>query len=904
MALTPGTRLGPYEVLAPAGAGGMGEVYRASDTRLGRTVALKVLPHHLLNNAQSRQRFEREARTISGLSHPNICALYDVGQHDGTDYLVMEYLEGETLAAKLEKGALPLPQAMRIATEIATALAEAHRRGVIHRDLKPGNVMLTRIGAKLLDFGLAKPADSVLTASTMAASAKASPLTGQGTILGTVSYMAPEQLEGKQVDARADIFALGALIYEMVTGRRAFEGASQASVIAAILEREPPPMASLQPMVSPGLDRLVRTCLVKDPDERWQTIHDVLLELKWSTEAGSQVGAAMPAVARPSLRLFVAWALAGVFLITTGVLATLLLQTRPADAPILRASIPPPPGARFIIGGEAAGPPTLSPDGRLLAFVAVPEGGPARIWVQGLNELSAKPLSGTEGASFPFWSPDGRSLGFFAEGKLKRIDLDGGPPLTLCDAPFGRGGTWSPKGILVFSGRFRAGLSQIPAIGGTPTEVTKLDPSKHTTHRWPHFLPDGEHFLYLAANHTLPEGEHTGLYFTSLGQGQGRFLLPTSTDATYASGYLLYMRQDALLAQKFDAEAGQLVGEPIPTAEAVLNAATIWKAIFTASQTGIFVYHPAVRAATSGPTWYDRSGTELGEVMRHADDFREHFNVRFSPDGQRLAAEDQDSPTSDIWIYELARGTRSRLTFSTANDTRPVWSPDGKRVFFSSNRIDGKYQVFEAASEGGAEQRLLFSTTEESWPTDVSPDGRFLMYFEGDLESRPRGDLWAFDLTGAGKAFPILNSSFTERDGQFSPDGRWIAYSSKETGREEVFVVPFTGGLRPGADQRRTSGKWQVSTSGGSRPRWNPRGGELFFVGADNSLMAADIRSSAREVVVTNVRPLFRLKTNPNPAYYCYDISPDGKRFVAIPLGAGKASTLALVVNWSADLKK
>ena len=561
MTLSTGTRLGPYEVLSPLGAGGMGEVYKAKDTRLERTVAVKVLPSHLSSSDEVRQRFEREAKTISQLSHPHICALYDVGNQDGVEYLVMEYLEGETLADRLLKGALPAEQTLRYGIEIADALDKAHRQGIIHRDLKPGNVMLTKSGVKLLDFGLARviTPPSEPSALTSFPTVAGSPLTREGTILGTFQYMAPEQLEGKEADVRTDIFSFGAVLYEMATGRKAFSGTSQASLISAIMKEEPAPIATLQPMTPPALERVVRTCLAKDAEDRFQTAHDAKLQLQWMAEAGSAAGVPAPVVARRKNRERLAWTAFAIAAVAAALFAAGYLRRAPRPERGIRATLPF-PEKMFL--GELA----LSPDGNRLAFTAGKIGMEPALWVRSLDGSSAQPVAGAENAYFPFWSPDSRSVGFFADGKLKRVDASGGAILTVCDAQRGVGGTWNRDGTIVFAPAPTSALYRVAAGGGKPVPVTKLDASRHeAAHRYPQFLPDGRHFLYMAGNlGGATDDPANAIRVGSLDGSVDKVLVRTLSNAGYASGYLLYGREGTLLAQRFDTSKLEVRGEPVP----------------------------------------------------------------------------------------------------------------------------------------------------------------------------------------------------------------------------------------------------------------------------------------------------------------------------------------------------
>ncbi|HEY3122574.1 MAG TPA: protein kinase, partial [Thermoanaerobaculia bacterium] len=785
----------------------------ARDTRLERTVAIKVLPRHLSESAEGRQRFEREAKTISQLSHPHICALYDVGREGETEYLVMEYLEGETLSERLVKGPLPLEQTLRYGVEIADALDKAHRQGIVHRDLKPGNVMLTKTGVKLLDFGLAKaiaPVESKSGLTSLPTLAGAPNLTQEGTILGTFQYMAPQQLEGKEADARTDIFAFGCVLYEMATGRKAFSGTSQASLISSIMKEDPAPISAIQPMTPPALDRVVKTCLAKDPEDRWQSAGDVGKELRWIQEAGS--GAAWGGVRtqkRVLLPQRIAWAAAGFFLLTSLALTFAYFRGHTGRrARPVRLQVVAPTNTAF--GDSVA----VSPDGNWLAFTATHPAGNSSLWLRSLDSLVARSLPETEGASQPFWSPDSRVLGFFAGGKLKSIELSGGTPQTLSEASGDpRGGTWGRDGTIVFAPSFQGSLVRIAAPGGKVSPATALDSiRKEQTHRWPSFLPDGRHFLYYASRGS---GEEPGEIFVgSLDEQPPRRVVESSSLATFAApGHLLFTRGRTLLAQPFDLNRLRLHGRPVAIADHVSSSGSMsGLRTFSASSSGVLAYHAGSVTKTQ-LAWLDRAGRELGVLGPPAD----HYAPDLSPDGTRLAEArfDPDSTNGDIWLIDLARSIASRFTFDPANDLLPVWSPDGKRLFFASSR-EGVQQLYQAFSDRpGSEEPVLRSG---AWKAtdDVSPDGQFLIY--ETIDPKTRIDLWLLPLSGDRKPKPFVVTPFGEYGAQFSPDGRWIAYVSNESGRAEISVQAFPG----------RGGKWQVSTEGGTMPRWRKDGRELF----------------------------------------------------------------------------
>ncbi|HUM01071.1 MAG TPA: protein kinase [Thermoanaerobaculia bacterium] len=878
MTLAGGTRLGSYEVLSALGVGGMGEVYRAKDTKLGRDVAIKVLPEKFFGDRESIARFEREAQSLAAVSHPHIAALYTFEEISGRHLLVMELAEGQTLTDRLVKGPLPLDQLLRLAIEIALALDAAHRAGIVHRDLKPGNVMLTKSGVKLLDFGLAKAAASPVQPSELTSQPTELPknLTEKGTILGTFQYMAPEQLEGKEADSRTDIFAFGAVLYEMATGKKAFAGSSQASLISAIMSSDPPLVSTIQPMTPPALDRVVRTCLAKDPEERWQSAHDVAGELKWIAE-GSQAGAPAVVVSRRKNRERLAWALGALLAVTTAALALLLLTRRVEVPRTVRTSILPPEKAAFAF---TEGPVAVSPDGRSLAFVAGAEG-KWMLWVRPLSTPVARVLSGTEGASVPFWAPDSRSLGFFADGKLKRIDVSGGAPQTLSDA-VDEGGAWNREGTILFSPRSREELHRIPAAGGNPVPVTRMV-APEFTHGAPSFLPDGNHFLYLAT--VFMDGE---VRIGSLdGRVQKRLFRATSGAVYVPPGYLLFARGRTLLAQGFDPGRLELKGEAFPVVEGIQVFPNSGLAVFSASQNGILAYQSDAGGGLSRLVWFDRAGKELETLGPPAN----YLHPRLSHDGRRLAVDVIDPRTSraDIWIHDLASRAVTRLTLGPGSNTFPVWSPDDSRIAFASSRVNsGDLYVKEASGAGNDE--ILYSQPDLKVPCDWSMDGRFLGFSVIPTETRTRWDIWTLSLSDR-KPKSILVTPGVDVLPRFSPNGRWIAYQSEESGRFEVFVEAWPG---PG-------GRWQVSPEGGREPVWRADGKELFFVEAGR-VMAVPVRAGAA-FEFGKPQPLFFARM-PDMPFCKYDVSADGQRFlVNTVVSEAQSNPITLVQNWTEELK-
>jgi serine/threonine-protein kinase len=847
MPLANGTNLGPYEIVAAIGAGGMGEVYRARDTRLDRTVAIKVLPQHLADTPDAKQRFEREARAISALNHPHICALYDVGSQNGADFLVMEYIEGDTLAARIEKGSIPIKELLEIGIQIADALDKAHRGGIIHRDLKPSNIMLTKQGVKLLDFGLAKAVDvSMATGSTLSptdAPGRKS-LTERGMVVGTFQYMSPEQIEGKDLDSRSDIFSFGAVLYEMATGRNAFSGGSRVSVIAAILTSEPPPIGALQPMSPPALDRAVRQCLAKNSEDRWQTARDLLLELKWIEDAGSQPGVPATLVSHRKTRERTLSVIAAVLGLIAIALAIGFVQRAPKPAQLM-----PPVRLNAELGADASlseigygADAVLSPDGARMAFVAEGADKKQRLYIRSLDQVQATVLLGTEEARDPFFSPDGQWIAFFAEGKLKKISAQGGVAFTLCDAPNERGGSWGDTGLIVFAPGVATALSKVSSAGGTPEPFTVLDSQNRAgTHRWPHFLPGGKDVLFTFS----PTGigfDEADIVAYSAASGKSKTVLHGGSYAHYVpSGYLVYERNNTLFAAPFDLQRLEVTGQSAPVLEGVATTQT-GGALFSVSDSGTLMY---VGGSAANPDvsiyWMDPSGkfTPLRETPGN------YHDLAVSPDGKRLAMDITNGDRTDIWVYDWERDALTRLTFSANQNYAPVWTPDGQRIVYASAEKGGASNLWWIRADGGGDAQRLTESKDPQYPSSWSPDGKVLAF----SQSNP-GTGWGIvtlTVEGSeksgwklGQPKQFMNAPSLELLPALSPDGRWIAYMSNESGMYEIYVRPFPG---PG-------GKWQVSNGGGHRiggwgPEWSRTGKELlFFVPSSHQIMAVSYASS------------------------------------------------------------
>ncbi len=864
-----GKTLGHYRVGEPLGRGGMGEVYVADDLNLNRKVALKFLPEAFAGDPERMARFEREAKLLASLNHTNIAAIYGLEQAEGKRFIVMELVEGETLQQRIGKGTLPFEDAWAICRQIAEGLEAAHEKGVIHRDLKPANVMITEGDkVKILDFGLAKAlSDETQTVDSSQSPTLTEAMTRPGVIIGTAAYMSPEQAKGKKVDQRADIWAFGCILYECLTGKRAFEGETVTETLAAVLTKE------LDLGKAPaGVRLLLRRCLEKDPKKR----------LRYIGEAAAWIDITPESL--PARRRWLPWSVAAVCLIGALAFGFLYFRRIPVEAPVMRLDIHTPPTA------EPASL-ALSPDGRGLAFVAE-EAGRQKLWIRLLDQTKAQPLERTEGATFPFWSPDGRSIGFFAEGKLKRIDVSGGSPQSLAEAPLGLGGTWNSNGVIVFAPNALSPLYRVADSGGDPVAVTRLDaPGSGGAHLFPRFLPDGEHLLY----YSWGSGRSQGIYLGSLNSPEKRQLIPSDRAGIYAPpGYLLLLRGEALFAHAFDARKPSLSGDSMQIVDSVIADPSFGNGAFSVSETGLMAYRTTAGGNYRKLAWFDRSGKEIGTLWDRDD--RDLLNPELSPDGSRVAVNRNAQGNLDVWLMETARGARSRLTFSSSPEDFQAWSPDGKRIVFGSFQ-KGTWDLYQKILGGPANDELLYQSSESKFPNDWSPDGRFILYIAVDPKNAR--DLWILPLSGDRKPYPFVQSVFDERNGQFSPDGKWIAYQSNESGIFEIYVQSF-----PGPGIRR-----QASTGGGSQPRWRRDGKELFYISPDGTLTAVPLRIAAQSLNPGVPAPLFKTRIVGGVAASIqkaqYAVAPDGRRFlINVTVEEPVTSPITVVTNWAGDLKK
>jgi Tol biopolymer transport system component/tRNA A-37 threonylcarbamoyl transferase component Bud32 len=889
MRLANGTRLGAYEITGVLGAGGMGEVYRARDTKLGREVAIKVLPERLSADRNALALFEREAQAVAALSHPNILAIHEFGESGSTVYAVMELLQGETLRERVKQGSVPVRKAADYAIQIAGALAAAHSKGIVHRDLKPENVFLTSEGrVKLLDFGLASQQPVPGQGRDDASSPTLPHDFDSGTLIGTVGYMSPEQVRGDPTDHRVDVFSFGCVFYEMLTGQRAFKRETAAETMTAILREDPPELSGQRLEIPPGLERVVLHCLEKNPEERFQSARDLAFDLQTALSGSSPsdavAGRAMRRGAAPRYRLRerVAWGVAAIFLIA-GVLITLhyIRQSRPPQQAVFSEFVPP--------EGTTIGAVAVSPDGRSLAFVGW-KNEQGQLWVRSLEGLSARPLAGTDGAAFPFWSPNNQDIGFFADGKLKRIPASGGPVQTLADAPTGRGASWSPDDVILFAPSYGLPLQRMPAGGGQAEPVTQLDSTKgEISHRWPSFLPGGKKFLYFVYSSS---SDNTGIYARSLDGKTNEFLVRSGYGAAYAApGYLVFTRDRALLAQRFDADSLKLTGNPIQVADQI-GVNVLEYAHYSVAESGsVLVFRRGGFFQGSQLRWFSRDGQPLGAVGT-IDRF---WSMRMSPDGQSVAVELQEAQSrgNTIWLYDLTRNASRRFTFDLSDDVGPVWSTDSRSIVFGTRSGAQHFALYIKPASGAGQAQPLLQTKGDVIAQDWSRDGQFISYTELDPKQKAGGSLWVLPMEGERKPIPLIQSASDDAYSRFSPNGRWVAYRSNESGRNEIYVIPF-----PVA-----GGKWQVSVGGGDWPCWSADGKELYYLSPDQRMMSISIREKGSTLEYDAPRPLFPVRVLGGLGGR-FDPTKDGRRFLVLVQKEENPSPVTLVLNWSASLKR
>jgi eukaryotic-like serine/threonine-protein kinase len=884
MSLRSGVRLGPYEIVSLVGAGGMGEVYRARDTRLGRSVAIKVIGSGYGNHPEMRRRFDTEARLVAQLDHPRIGALFDVGHDEAIDYVVMEFIEGKTLADRIAQGPLAFAEWIGYAIEIAAGLAYAHARGVEHRDLKPGNILLTASGVKIIDFGIGKLRESDEHPSNTVASLKTLPLptATPGSLPGTTAYLSPERLQGRRADHRCDIFAFGALMYEMATGRRAFDGPTPADVVAAILTADPPPLSGSEPRLA-EIDWLISRCLKKAPEDRWQSMADVEAILKRIARTTSKPGpverhaAAAAAPRIVAVSILAAVAIAGLAWLTSR-------GSRAAPPPrAVVFTVPPLPASGFTPTESSVQSPQIavSPDGRSLAFVATGVDGVSQIWLRAIDAVMAQPLPGTVDATYPFWSASSRSIGFFSHGELKRIDVDAGPARTLAPARAGKGGTWSADDTILFTPDTNGGINRIAADGSVHEQTVVSTSRRETSHRWPQFLPDGRHYIYFAKS---ADDAQSGIRFASLdAPGGDTLVVRTNFGAIYAPpAYLLYVSEGALLAATFDTRHGRLMDDPVTIVERIATSSNFYGA-FSASTNGVLAY--ATSVSPGELAWMGRDGRRIGSAAGPG----QYVDFQLSPNNRYIAVgqADQHSDRSDLHLIDLLRGSNLRLTTSPATDASPVWSPDGSRLMFRSNR-ERQHDLYVRPAAGGGADQLFLKSTVAKYPTDWSPDSAFIVYHAS--QPRTHYDVWAAPVDHPNQSRPLVQTEFDDVQGQISPTGRWLAYSSNQSSRFEVYVQPLH------ADGR----KWQVSVGGGSDPKWRADEKEIFYLDGNGRMMSVGL-SGGTDFDPGVPQPLFRLRdTAVIPPYLsAYDVQGDGERFlVRVSTEDMQTHPLNVVVNW------
>lgn len=890
-----------YKIVEHLGAGGMGEVYLAVDSKLDRKVALKFLPAQMTAQPDARARFLQEARAASALNHPNICTIHDIQEHEGQLFIVMEHVDGQTLRDK--RATLSPKQVLEIGAQVADGLAAAHEHGIVHRDIKPENIMIRKDGiVQIMDFGLAK-----LHGATR--------LTKEGSTIGTAGYMSPEQVQGLDTDHRSDIFSLGVVLYELLTDQMPFKGMHDTAIMYEIVNIDAAPPSALRPDIEPELDRILLECLDKDKDERYQSAKELAKDLRRFRRSSDRSKISRVSTVRPTLSAagsvaipstpgraisetgqkssMLPWLVAAALALAVTALGWLHVSRKELEAETIRFAVPAPEHLNLAV--EGAGTLALSPDGRRLAFIGADSLGQTQLWVRSINNFNSEKLPGTDGAHYPFWSPDSRFIGFFADAKLKKIDITGGPALTLCDVVSGRGGTWNQDGVIVFAPAPSGGLSRVSAAGGVPATLTALDSvSGQSTHRWPWFLPDGNRFLYYVR--TGPgsgDSKDDSVRIGSLDGSINRAFFQSSANACFANGSLIFLRERTLMAQAFDPGALEFIGDPVPLAEDVYADIGYSNVAVGVSANGTLAFQSGASALGSNIVVYDRDGVQLDTLGEPGT----YFDCDLSPDDRHFAVQLVDPATSnpDIWVFDINRRIKTRLTFAATEDGYPSWSPDGAYIYFSAVR-QTSLDLYRKPATGAGTEELLFASSATKWLMDCSRDGRNLVYISPTLTTIG-DDLWILPLGPDGKAtgdpHEFQKTEFDEDDASFSPDGRWLAYASAESGEYEVYVRPFPG---PG-------GKWQVSSKGGDFPRWRSDGRELFYISAGNHMMAVEVDGRTESFTVGEPKPMFPVRAP--QANKPYDVSADGQTFYVVTREAGfAASWINVVINWNGELAK
>ncbi|MFI5251682.1 MAG: protein kinase [Bacteroidota bacterium] len=905
-----GQTISHYKILEKLGEGGMGVVYKAQDTKLDRFVALKFLSPHLASSEQDKSRFTQEAKAAAALNHPNICTIIDIQENDGVMFIVMEFVDGQTLREK--KASITFKQAIDIGIQIAEGLGAAHDKGIVHRDIKPENIMIRRDGiAQIMDFGLAKLRGSVTR------------LTKEGSTIGTAGYMSPEQVQGQDIDHRSDIFSFGVLLYELITGQLPFKGVHETALMYEIVNMEAPPMSSIKPDIEATLDAIVLECLEKDPNERTQSAKQVSIDLKHFKRESTRQRVSRITTAKPvqsysnvkqpepqniqlskstGLAGKIPWLISIVCLIGFSVFAGLYLKRQNIDPQMVQSYILPPENSSFAThsGNTGEGHLALSPDGSMLAFVCADSAGKTHLMVRPLNSIDAKELPSTQEAGYPFWSPDNRYIGFFQGGKLKKIEASGGPSLTICDAADGRGASWNQDGIIILAPNPAGPIYQVSEAGGTPVAITKFDTTRHThSHRWPFFLPDGKHFLYFSrSSFGGVEREEDALYTASLDGKDNKRLIPAKANVAYVSGMLIYLSDKTLMAQRFQPDKLELIGEAKPIAEPIEYDLDYNRAIFTVSQNGILCYQSRSTKVGWQLEWLDRKGNLVGKIGEPA----QIGSAALSPDEKKIAYDvyDPQSKNKDIWIYELARGIKTRFTFDPSVDELPNWSPDGSKIIFHSDR-KGHYDLYQKTTDGEGSEDVLLESPEAKFPYDFSSDGKYFTYSAND--SHTGSDIWILPLTGDRKPIRLVQSEFDDDVSHFSRDMRWISYRSNESGNYELYVRPFLDA--EGKIATTQARKWQISVNGiavNSSEEWSKNGKEFYYLSQDNKFIAVEVRTNGSSFEIGNSNELFDVKSN--TAISFVDASADGNKFLFIVTVGGEVHPpITLVTNWDKELK-